>query len=44
MIVDDKFLFKQHISYICRKAHSIINVIFRCFHTAKIDALIKAYK
>ena len=38
MIVDDKYLFKQHISSICHKAYSTINVIFRCFHTANIDA------
>ena len=41
--MDDKCLFKQHISSICRKAYSTVNVIFRCFHTANIDALIKAY-
>ena len=44
VIVDDKCLFKQHISSICCKAYGTINVIFRCFHTANIDALIKAYK
>ena len=44
VIVDDKCLFKQHISSICRKAYDTINVIFRCFHTANIDALIKVYK
>ena len=43
VIVNDKCLFKQHISSICRKAYSTINVIFRCFHTVNIDALIKAY-
>ena len=37
-------LFKQHISHICRKAYCSINVIFRCFHTANIAALIISYK
>ena len=36
--------FKQHISHICRKAYMSINVIFRCFHTAHVSALIIAYK
>ena len=31
VIVHDKCLFKQHISSICRKAYSIINVIFAVF-------------
>ena len=44
VIVDDKCLFKQHILSICHKVYSTINVIFRCFHTTNIDALIKAYK
>ena len=40
IIVDADCLFKQHISHICRKAYCSINVIFRCFHTANIAALI----
>ena len=32
VIVHDKCLFKQHVSSICRKAYSTINVIFSCFH------------
>ena len=40
IIVDVDCLFKQHISQICRKAYFSINVIFRCFHTANIAALI----
>ena len=44
VIVDDKCIFKQHISTICRKAYITINVIVRCFLTANIDALIKAHK
>ena len=44
--VDSHCNFKQHISHICRKAYNImsINVIFRCFHTAHVSALIIAYK
>ena len=44
IIVDADCLFKQHISHICRKAYFSINVIFRCFHTANIAALIISYK
>ena len=44
IIVDADCLFKQHISHICRKAYCSINVIFRCFHTANIAALIISYK
>ena len=40
VIMDDKCLFKQHISSICRKAYITISAMFRCFHTANIDALI----
>ena len=41
VLVDDHCLFKQHISYICCKAYSAINLIFHCFH---IDVHIKAYR
>ena len=34
VIVDSKCLFKKHVSNICRKAYTSINIIFRCFHTA----------
>ena len=44
IIVDTDCLFKQHISHICRKAYFSISVIFRCFHTANIAALIISYK
>ena len=44
IIVDADCLFKKHISHICRKAYCSINVIFRCFHTANIAALIISYK
>ena len=44
VIVDDKCLFKQHISSICRKAYITINVIVRCFLTANIDVHIKTHK
>ena len=44
LTVDAECLFKQHISHICRKAYCSINVIFRCFHTANIAALITCYK
>ena len=39
----DIFNPKQHISYICRKAYILINVIFRCFHTAHVSALTIAH-
>ena len=44
IIVDADCLFKQNMSHICRKAYCSINVIFRCFHTANIAALIISYK
>ena len=44
VIVDDHCLFKQHVSYICKKAYCSINVLFRCFHTANTVALIRVYK
>ena len=44
VFVDSHCHFKQHISHICRKAYMSINVIFRCFHTAHVSALIIAYK
>ena len=44
VFVDSHCNFKQHISHICRKAYMSINVIFRCFHTAHVPALIIAYK
>ena len=44
VFVDSHCNFKQHISHICRKAYMSINVIFRCFHTARVYALIIAYK
>ena len=44
VFVDSHCNFKQHISHICRKAYMSINVIFRCFHTAHVSALIIAYK
>ena len=34
----------HHISHICRKAYTSINIIFRCFDTAHVPALIIAYK
>ena len=43
-IVDNHCLFKQHVSYICKKAHCSTNVLFRCFHTANTAALIRGYK
>ena len=44
VFVDSHCNFKQHISHICRKSYMSINVIFRCFHTAHVSALIIAYK
>ena len=44
VIVDDHCLFKQHVSYICKKAYCSINVLFRCFHTANTVAQIRGYK
>ena len=47
VFVDSHCNFKQHISHICRKAYIYImsiNVIFRCFHTDHVSALIIAYK
>ena len=44
VIVDDHCLFKQHVSYICKKAYCSTNVLFRCFHTANTVALIRGYK
>ena len=36
VIVDNHCLFKQHVSYICKKAYCSTNVLYRCFHS--IDA------
>ena len=44
VIVDNHYLFKQHVSYICKKAYCSTNVLFRCFHTANTAALIRGYK
>ena len=44
VFVDSHCNFKHHISHICRKAYTSINVIFRCFDTAHVPALIIAYK
>ena len=44
VFVDSHCHFKHHISHICRKAYTSINVIFRCFETAHVPALINAYK
>ena len=44
VIVDDQYLFKLHVSYICQKAYRSINVLFRCFHIANTVALIRGYK
>ena len=44
VIVDDHCLFKQHVSYICKKTYCSTNVLFRCFHTANTVALITGYK
>ena len=44
VFVDSHCIFKHHISHICRKAYTSINVIFRCFDTAHVLALIIAYK
>ena len=38
------YTYSYIISHICRKAYMSINVIFRCFHTAHVSALIIAYK
>ncbi len=43
-IVDDHWLFKQHVSYICKKAYCSTNVLFRYFHTANTVALIRGYE
>ena len=43
VIVDNHCLFKQQVSYICKKAYCSINVLFRCFHTANTAALIRGY-
>ena len=44
VIVDSHCIFKQHILQICRKAYVSINVIFRCFHSANVHALLTAYR
>ena len=44
LIVDDHCLFKQHVSYICKKTPCSTNVLFTCFHTANTVALIRGYK
>ena len=44
VIVDNHCLFKQHVSYICKKAYCSSNVLFRCFHTANTAAQIRGYK
>ncbi len=44
VIVDDPCLFKQHVSYICKKTYCSTNVLFRCFHTANTVARIIGYK
>ena len=44
VIVDNHCLFKQHVSYICKKAYCSTNVLFRCFHTANTAALMRGYK
>ena len=44
VFVDSHCNFKHHISHICRKAYTSINVIFRCFDTAHVPAIIIAYK
>ena len=44
VFVDSHCNFKHHISHICRKAYTSINVIFRCFDTAHVPVLIIAYK
>ena len=43
VIVDNHCLFKQYVSYICKKAYCSSNVLFRCFHTANTAALIRGY-
>ena len=44
VFVDSHCNFKQHILHICRKSYMSINDIFRCFHTARVSALIIAYQ
>ena len=44
VFVDSHCSFKHHISHICCKAYTSINIIFRCFDTAHVPALIIAYK
>ena len=44
VFVDSHCNFKHHISHICCKAYTSINIIFRCFDTAHVPALIIAYK
>ena len=44
VIVDYHCLFKQHVSYICKKAYSSTTIPFRCFHTGNTVALIRGYK
>ena len=44
VIVDNHCLFKQYVSYICKKAYCSTNVLFRCFHTANTAALFRGYK
>ena len=42
VFVDSHCSFKHHISHICCKAYTSINIIFRCFDTAHVPALIIA--
>ena len=44
VIVDDHYLFKQPVSYICKNAYYSTNVLFRGFHTANTVALIRGNK
>ena len=38
VFVDSHCNFKHHISHICCKAYTSINIIFRCFDTAHVDS------
>ena len=44
VLVDNQYLFWQHVSTICQKAYRTTHVLFRCFNTVNANALTRGYK
>lgn len=44
IVVDSKFNFHAHVTYVCNKTYRVINMLFRCFSVNCIDTLVFAYK